>query len=66
MMRAVTPWLKQTALAVRAANRRRLERRHAHKGLTYADWIRAHDTLNPEVMQALQGRMAQMPSMSVA
>ncbi len=54
------PWLEKINLAVRSANRRRLERRHAHKGLTYADWVQLHDTLDADVLHSLHQRMAQL------
>jgi GT2 family glycosyltransferase len=57
----VTTWLRQLAEAARSANRRRLERRHAHKGLTYSEWIRRHDTLDAGVLQALQARLGGLP-----
>ena len=57
----VTTWLRQLAEAARSANRRRLERRHAHQGLTYSEWIRRHDTLDATVLQALQARLAELP-----
>lgn len=57
----VKQWLQYMAQAARSANRRRLERRHAHKGLTYADWIRLHDTLDDARLRALQARLAALP-----
>lgn len=57
----VKPWFRQIMTAARSANRRRLERRNAHKGLTYADWVHLHDTLNSDVLQELRLRMAQLP-----
>ena len=54
--------LNTLAQAARTANRRRLERRHAGAGLTYAEWIRRHDTLDQAVLQALQRRLAALPS----
>jgi GT2 family glycosyltransferase len=57
----VKTWLRHLAEAARSANRRRVERRRAHKGLTYADWIGRHDTLDDQVRQALLQRLAFLP-----
>jgi GT2 family glycosyltransferase len=61
-MCGVSSWLRCLLLSARSANRRRLERRHAHKGLTYADWIERHDTIAPPVMEALTRRLARLPA----
>lgn len=55
-------YLKRIAQALRSTNRHRLDRRRAGAGLTYAEWIQRYDTLNEEVLQTLQRRMANLPS----
>lgn len=56
-------WIRHIKLRLRAANRRRLEKRQASSGqIPYASWIERFDTLTPEVVQSLLARLSALPS----
>lgn len=51
-------WIRHIKLRLRAANRRRLEKRQAQRvHVSYPDWVDRFDRLTPDVVQSLQARL---------
>lgn len=53
--------LARVKQALRAANRRRLQRRRVAGRTGYADWVQRHDTLDAAALQSLHRRLQALP-----
>jgi GT2 family glycosyltransferase len=58
----VRSFVNSLVLALRGANRRRVQQRRTRRGGDYRRWVLRHDTLTPRVSAALHARLAALHS----